>query len=146
MATGDRIDPYGSFNFLIEIDGITRAFFQEASGLESAIDAMEYREGGDNSTLRKIPSITKYTNITLKRGVTDDRELFDWHKQWANGSPNAQRISGSIILLDRHGQEQVRWNFFQGWPAKWTGPSFNAQATEIAVETLEIAHEGLERV
>ena len=143
--TGARVDPYGSFNFLVEIDGITRAAFQEASGFDSAIDVIDHREGGDNTTMRRLPGMTKYTNVTLKWGVTDDQELYDWHRQWITGDPNASRKNGSIILLDRQGKEKVRWNFFNAWPAKWTGPSFNAEGTDVAIETLEIAHEGIER-
>lgn len=145
MATGQRVDPYGNYNFLVEIQGITRAAFQEASGFDSAIDVVEHREGGENTTLRKLPAMTKYSNITLKWGTTDDRDLYDWHRQWVTGDPAAQRKNGSIVLLDRQGQEKVRWNFFNAWPAKWTGPSFNAEGNDVSIETLELAHEGLER-
>ena len=145
MATGQRIDPYGNYNFLVEIQGIARAAFQEASGFDSSIDVVEHREGGDNTTLRKLPAMTKYSNITLKWGTTDDRDLYNWHRQWVTGDPAAKRQNGSIVLLDRQGREKVRWNFFNAWPAKWTGPSFNAEGNDVAIETLELAHEGLER-
>src|SRR5215213_5564656 len=134
-------DPYGNFNFCVEIDNIVRAAFQEASGLDSTINVIEHREGGDNITTRKYPGQTKYSNLTLKWGMADDRELYDWHRQWATGDPAAQRKNGSLVLLDRQGQEKVRWNFFRAWPAKWTGPSFSAEGNDIAIETLEIAHE-----
>jgi phage tail-like protein len=143
--TGQRVDPFGSFDFLVEIDGIARASFQEASGFDSAIDVTEYREGGDNQTSRKLPAKTKFSNITLKWGTTSDHELWDWHLQWVKGDPAAKRKNGSIVLLDRQGQEQVRWNFTNAWPVKWTGPTFNAKGNDVAIETLEIAHEGLER-
>ena len=145
MANGQRIDPYGNFNFLVEIDGITRAAFHEASGFDSTIDVTEHREGGDNTTLRKLPSMTKYSNISLKFGATDDRQLYDWHRQWITGDPAAQRKNGSVILLDRQGQEKVRWNFFNAWPAKWVGPSFSAEGNDVAIETLTLCCEGLER-
>jgi phage tail-like protein len=146
MTTGQRKDPYGNFNFLVEIDGITRAAFHEASGFDSSIDIIEHREGGENITLRKLPGMVKYANISLKRGVTDDRDLYDWHLKWVSGDPAAKRQNGSIILLDRQGQEKVRWNFYNAWPAKWTGPSLTAEGNDVAIETLELAHEGLERV
>lgn len=146
MATGQRIDPYGNFNFQVEIEGIIRAAFQEASGFDSSIDITEHREGGENTTMRKLPAMTKYSNITLKWGVTADRDLYDWHRQWVTGAPEATRRNGSIVLWDRAGQETVRWNFFNAWPAKWTGPSFNAEGNDVAIEMLELAHEGLERV
>ena len=145
MPTGQVVDPYGNYNFLVEIDGIARAAFQEASGFDSSIDVVEHREGGENTTLRKLPAMTKYSNITLKWGTTDDRELYDWHRQWVTGDPAAQRKNGSIILLDRAGQEKARWNFVRAWPAKWTGPSFNAEGNDVSIETLELAHEGLAR-
>ncbi|HEX6894271.1 MAG TPA: phage tail protein [Bryobacteraceae bacterium] len=143
--TGQRVDPFGSFDFLVEIDGITRASFIEASGLDSTIDVTEYREGGFNETMRKLPAKTKFSNITLKFGTTDDHELYDWHRQWVKGDPAAQRKNGSVILLDRSGQERIRWNFINAWPVKWTGPSFNAKNNDVAIETLELAHEGIER-
>jgi len=145
MPTGQRVDPYGNFNFLVEIDGITQAAFQEASGFNSEIDIREYREGGENITPRKLPGMAKYSNITLKWGLTDSRELYDWHRQWVTGDPNAQKKSGSIVVLDRQGNEKVRWNFTNAWPAKWTGSDYSSTSTETAIETLEIAHEGLVR-
>jgi len=137
-------DPYGNFNFRVEIDGISRAAFQEASGLDSNIEVIEHCEGGDNIT--KYPGRVKYSNLQLKRGITDDLELYKWHRQWLTGDPAAKRVNGSIVLFDRQGNEKARWNFTNGWPAKWTGPSLNAEGNDIAIESLEIAHEGLERV
>jgi phage tail-like protein len=143
--TGQRVDPFGSYDFLVEIDGITRAAFQEVSGLDSAIDVVEYREGAVNNTMMKLPAKVKYSNITLKWGSAPDQDLYKWHQQWAKGDPAATRRHGSIILMDRAGQEQIRWNFVNAWPVKWTGPSFNAKGNDIAIETLELAHEGIER-
>ena len=143
MAT--RKDPFVNFNFLVEIDGIVRAAFHEAGGLDSSIDVIEHREGGENITMRKYPGQVKFSNISLKWGMADDIDLYNWHKQWADGDPAATRRNGSIVLCDRQGQEKARWNFFRAWPAKWTGPAFNAEANDIAIETLELAHEGLAR-
>jgi len=141
--TGQRVDPYGNFSFLVEIDGIARAAFQEASGFDSTIDVVEHREGGDNTTTRKLPGMTKYSNIVLKWGLTGDRELYDWHRDAVKGK--VVRKNGSIVVLDRAGNETVRWNFFSAWPSKWDGPDFNAEGNDVAVETLELAHEGIER-
>lgn len=141
MPVADRKDPFRAFNFLVEIDGITRAGFQECSGLDVSLDPVEYREGGEPITPRKLPGLAKYANITLKRGITDDQELWEWIQQGVQGE--TERKNGSIILLDAHGEEQSRWNFRDGWPTKWTGPSFNATDNSVAVETLEIAHEGV---
>ncbi len=144
MPTGDRTDPYRAYNFLIEIDGITRAGFRECSGLDSSQDPIEYREGSDRPlTARKLPGLVKFSNITLKWGITDDTELWDWRKKAMDGT--VERKNGSIILLDDTGEEKARWNFREGWPTKWTGPSFNATGSEVAIETLEIAHEWVEK-
>ena len=110
MGTAQRGDPLGNFQFLVEIDGITRAAFHEASGFDSTIEVIEHREGGDNLTPRKFPGMTKHSNIVLKR----------------------------------RGQEVKRWNFYNAWPSKWDGPDLNAEGNDIAIETLELAHEGLE--
>ncbi len=139
-----RKDPYRNCNFLVEIDGITQAGFSDCSGLGSSNDPIEYREGGDNTTVRKLPGLTKYTNISLKRGLSDSRELYDWYRLVVTGK--TERRNGSIVVLDADGiTEVVRWNFFNAWPAKLEGPTFSAKGNEVAIETLEIAHEGLER-
>ena len=141
--TGQRVDPYGNFNFLVEIDGITRAAFHEVSGFDSTIDVIEHREGGENTTVRKLPGMTKHSNIVLKWGLADDADLYNWHREAVNG--RVQRRNGSIVLLDRQGQEKMRWNFVNAWPSKWDGPDFNAEGNDIAIETLELAHEGVSR-
>ena len=143
MPTGDRNDPFRSYNFLVEIDGITRAGFRECSGLDTSQDPIDYREGTDALTARKLPGLNKYSNISLKWGITTDADLWDWRKQVMDGT--IERKNGSMVLLNDTGEEQVRWNFREGWPTKWTGPSFNATGNEVAIETLEIVHEGLEK-
>lgn len=143
MATGDIKDPFVNFNFLVEIDGITRAAFQECSGFDATIDVIEHREGGENTTLRKLPGMTKYSNIQLKWGMTDDRDLYDWHQRIVQG--DIERKNGSIILFDRKGDEVARWNFFRAWPTKYDGPDLNAEGNDVAIEMLELVHEGLQR-
>ena len=141
--TGQQVDPYGNYNFLVEIDGITRAAFHEVSGFDSTIDVIEHREGGDNLTPRKLPGMAKHSNIVLKWGLSDDIDLYKWHLDAARG--NVKRKNGSIVLLDRQGQEKMRWNFVNAWPSKWDGPDFNAEGNDVSIETLELAHEGVER-
>ena len=143
MATGSRTDPYGGYNFLVEIDGVTQAGFQEVSGLDASTDATDYREGSDPMHTRKLPGLNKYTPITLKRGITDSDELWKWRATVIAG--NAERRNGSIILLDQTGQEKLRWNFFNAWPSKWTGPALNATSSSVAVESLEITHEEIRK-
>jgi phage tail-like protein len=139
---GKRNDPLGQFNFLIEIDGVVKGGFTEASGLTTDTNVVEYREGQEQSlTTRKLPGLMKYNNIVLKRGWTRDRSLWEWRRKVIEGK--TQRASGAIVLLDEARNEALRWNFTEGWPSKWEGPALNAKTSEVAVETLEIAHEGL---
>jgi phage tail-like protein len=144
MANADIPDPYGNYNFKLEIDGITRAAFQSVSGFDSTIDVIEHREGGENTTTRKLLGMTKYSNIVLKWGITNDMELYNWHRQAINGVPNIRK-NVSILLLDRQGTEVVRWDIRRAWPAKYDGPDLNAEGNDVAIETLELAHEYLER-
>ena len=144
MATGDIVDPFGNYNFLVELDGISRAAFQECSGFDSTVDVIEHREGGGNLTPIKLPGMNKYSNIVLKWGITDDRELYDWHREIVQGE--ITRKNGSIVLLNRKGDEVARWNFYRAWPTKYDGPDLNAEGNDVAIEMLELAHEGVERV
>jgi len=139
------MDPFVSFSFKIEIDGIIRAAFREVSGLDSSVDLLEYREGGDNLGSRKLPGRAKFANIVLRWGMSSDTDLYLWHRQWLTGDPAATRRGGSIVLMDRQLQEQARWNFQKAWPTRWTGPAFNAEGSELAIETLELCHEGVVR-
>lgn len=139
---GKRSDPLGQFNFLIEIDGVVKGGFSEASGLTTDTNVVEYREGQEQSlTTRKLPGLMKYNNIVLKRGWTRDRSLWEWRRKVIEGK--TQRASGAIVLLDEARNEALRWNFTEAWPSKWEGPALNAKTSEVAIETLEIAHEGL---
>jgi phage tail-like protein len=143
VAASPRNDPYKSFNFRVEIDGISLAAFTEVDGLESETAVIEYRVGGEPNTVRKLPGLTKYANIVLRRGITQDAELWGWRQNIIEG--RADRRHGAIVLLDDEGNDVVRWNFFQGWICKWEGPALNASGNEVAIETIAIAHEGLER-
>jgi phage tail-like protein len=141
MPPPQRNDPYKAFNVLVEIEGIAHAVFSEVTGLESETAVIEYRTGGEN-VVRKLPGLTKYGNIVLRRGITQDPELWNWRKTVVEG--NVDRRNGSIVLLDDKRTEVVRWNFYSGWISKWEGPALSAKSNEVAIETLEIAHEGLE--
>lgn len=142
----DRKDPYANYNFVVFKDNIAVAAFKEVSGLESSIEVIDYREGGDTQfPNRKLPGKVTYTNLVLKTGVADDTALYDWHKQWVTNPIKAQRSLIRIELRDRSGTTAVRsWTVREAWPAKWTGPTLNAEAHEVAIQTLELAHEGID--
>jgi phage tail-like protein len=137
-------DPFVNFNYLVEIDGITRGAFHEVTGLDSTTDIIEHREGGNNTTPLKLAGQTKHANIVLRWGMTIDNQLFEWHKSIVDG--NVDRRNGSVVLLDRRGTEVARWNFVRAWPTKYTAPSLSAEASDVAIESVELAHEGMERV
>jgi phage tail-like protein len=136
-------DPFASFNFLVEIDGVTRAGFSEVTGLNTEVNVIEYREGTDPNTPRKLPGLFKNSNVTLKRGVSLDTDLFNLYKTAVDG--DIRRVNMSIVLRDEKQTEVVRWNLRDAWPSKYVIPDLKANANEMAIETLEITHEGVER-
>ena len=138
------IDPYASFNFQLEIDGITRAGFSECTGLNAEANMIEYREGNESLTTRKLHGLIKFGNVTLKWGVTQDPELFNWFKTVMDGDIDRKQTM-SIVLLDEQRNESVRWNILNAWPSKYIVPDLKANANEIAFETIELCHEGVER-
>lgn len=138
---GDRNDPFAAFNFVVEFDGMPKAGFSECSGLSSESDVIEYRNGDEPATMRKLVGHIKYPKITCKRGCTKDKSLWNWRKETMDGK--TKRKGGSIVLRDEAGQEALRWNFREAWLSKYDGPTLNAKGNEVAIETIEITHEGL---
>lgn len=143
MVIGKRNDPYLSFRFLVEIQGLIVGGFSEVSGLQAETEIEEKREGGVNDYVHKLPKITKYQNITLKRGITDSDTLWEWHQDVVNG--NIERKTIFVVLMDREGDEQWRWQFIDAYPVKWTGPDLTAGSSAVAVETIELAHNGIKK-
>ena len=143
VANPARHDPFKNFNFLVEIDGITQAGFSECTGLLLEVDVIEYREGGEMSAVRKLPGRAKVGDITLKRGITTSKELHEWVVSIRNGVAN--RRNGTIILLDDERKPVARWKFVNAFPRKWEGPNLDAKGSEVAIETLTLCCEGLER-
>jgi phage tail-like protein len=142
MATAQRDDPYLHYNFLVEIDGIQRAGFQEAGNLTTDTDVIDYREGSDvNLNVRKLTGLRKYTALTLKRGYTQNKELWLWRKDIINGI--VKRRSAEIILLDEARQPVLRWQVREAWISKWESGPFNAKTNEVTIESLELTHEGV---
>lgn len=143
--TGKRDDPYQQFNFLVEIDGVTRAGFSECSGLTTDTDPVDYREGADAAlNVRKLSGLRKYTNVVLKRGYTKDKSLWEWRKKIINGQ--MERRHADIILMDEARNEVLRWRIREAWISKWDSGPFNAKTNDVAIETIELIHEGLEMV
>ncbi len=148
-------DPFRGFNFLVALvdssstiafvisalQSVAHAGFSECSGLEMSLDVEEYREGGNNGKVLRFPTRVKWSNLRLKRGVTFADDLWTWHYDFSRGK--GKRRDGIVVLQDeRHNPAKV-WSFTRGLPVKWTGPTFNAAQSQVAVEEVEIAHEGL---
>jgi phage tail-like protein len=142
MATGVRNDPYRSFNFQLQIDGVPLGAFSEASGLTAEGDAVDYREGTDmQSNVRKLVGLRKYANIMLKRGYTQDKSLWLWYMAIVNGTPDRRNVT--IVLMNEAHQPVLRWHAENAWVNKIEGPTFKAAGNEIAIESVELVHEGL---
>lgn len=144
-------DPYTNFRFTLLIDNVESGGFSECSGLQMETKVYEYKEGGKNHTTLKFPEHSSFGNITLKRGMTKSNELLLWQKDIAEGTfrinPRSRGAATSqiaIILNDEKGDKTKQWNLVNGFPIKWTGPDLKANANEVAIESLEIAHEGIE--
>jgi phage tail-like protein len=127
MAGPQRVDPYLNFRFRVEIDGIQQAGFMECTGLGSQVEVVEYREGGIGAGAHKLPGKVCYPDITLKWGISDSKELYQWHLDVIRGQ--LQRKNGTVVLLDAAGNEKLRWSFFNAWPCKWQAPRSTPRAT-----------------
>lgn len=138
---GNRKDPYAAFNFVVEIDDIIVAGFTDVSGLSIETQFERKNFGGENHREYTFLTQTKYTDITLKHGITTDEYLWDWYGQVINGRVN--RHNGSICLLDDLGNPKVWWDFLDACPIKWEGPSFSATSSAVAAETLVLTHNGI---
>jgi phage tail-like protein len=140
---------YGNYHFLLEIQGVigdTRIIvggFKSVSGMDSETEIIEFKQGND-MVVRKKPGRTTYANIVLERGYTATDDLWQWRKNIEDGK--IDRRAGSIIILDQDGQTEVaRYNFFEGWPAKWYVPDMDSTSSAMAIEKVEIAVEKVER-
>jgi len=136
--------PHGKFRYRVEIDGLDAGGFSEVTGFDASIDVMEYREGDMVQTPFKIPGLKKYGNITLKKGLTDSLVMYEWLITGVDGPVDRKTIT--ITSLDESEQPVASWQVINAWPIKYTAPDFNATSSEVAIETIEIAHEGMTRV
>jgi len=131
---------------LVEIDGIAQAGFSEATIPDTTQEPVEYREGHESPTVRKLPGLIKYGNVTLKWGITDSMDLYNWRKLVEQGKMSDARRNMAVVLMDEEGNPAARWEFNDAWPSKYDAPDVNAKGTDIAIESLEIIHEGIKRV
>jgi phage tail-like protein len=142
MPNNDRNDPYRSYNFSIEINGKESGAFSEVTGLTADGDAVDYREGADmRHNVRKLIGLRKFTNLTLKRGYTQDLSLWNWYRNILNGQPDRRDVT--IVLKNEKREPVLRWQVDDAWINKIEGPAFKASGNEVAMESVELVHEGL---
>ena len=140
-----RTDPYRNFRFRVEIGGLAIAAFSEVQIGATTTDVIDYREGTDPTHVRKLSGLTRYGNVTLKRGMTDSRELSDWHRQIVTGQPGSRR-QVAIVVQDETGADQARFEVSEAWPIRYEVGALDAKGNEVLIELLELANEGIERV
>ncbi|MDY6968006.1 MAG: phage tail protein [Spirochaetota bacterium] len=130
--------------FGVEIEGIQTAKFSKCEGLEAETYIYEVEEGGLNTNTHKFFGRTRFPNIILENGITDNNDLYNWHKETVLSDKKVERRNGSIIMYNAGGKEIKRWNFFRALPCRWVGPKLGKDVYGVAIERVEIAHEGLE--
>jgi phage tail-like protein len=142
MATDQRNDPYRGYNFVLEVDNLPKGAFTEVGGLTAEGDAVDYREGSDlQQNVRKLVGLRKYANLTLKRGYTQDKALWQWYTNIMNGI--ADRRNVTIVLMNEARQPVLRWHAENAWINKIEGPAFKGSSNDVAMESVELVHEGL---
>lgn len=141
-----RNDPYRNFRFRLEIDNIASAAFSEVQIGATTTDVVEYREGTDPPHVRKLSGLTRYGNVTLKRGVTSSLDLYKWHEAIVAGQLLSQRRKVVIVVQDESGSDQARFVVTDAWPVRYEVGALDAKGNEVLIETLELANEGIERV
>ena len=140
----EQIDPYRSYNFKLEIQGVTEAHFTECTGLSIKTEAIRYREGGNNQVVHRIPGPVEYGDIKLGYGLTASTELWDWMMTAVKG--RVERKNVSILMLDSEGVSEVmRWDLINAWPSEWSGAPLDAMSRNVAIESLTLVFETLDR-
>jgi phage tail-like protein len=138
-------DPVPLFKFWVEMENIVVAEFKECSGLSIEREVEQRKEGGVNDYVHLLPGRLKYTNITLKHGIADpdtSTTLWKWFQEGMYDG-KVKRVNLSILLRNVEGEVVQRWSVTNAYPVKWQGPQFNTESSQVAIETLELAHHGL---
>lgn len=146
--SAERKDPYLGYRFRVEIDALLVAGFAEVSGLQREVQTQEYEEGGVNDYTHTLPTRVTHSNVTLRRGLTDSTELWDWLQASVDriqipAVPSVQRKNVRIVLQDGAGKESWGWELRDAYPVSWEGPELQADQGSVAMEALELAHRGI---
>ena len=140
-------DPLIGAHFALDVDGVVSAFFSEASGFNNNSEVITHQAVDDQgrSVIQKIPGDLTWDDITLRRGITDSKALWDWRQMVIDGDVEGARANGSVIMYNNAQEEVARFNFVNGWPSGWKGPDVSSDDQSVAIEEITIAHERLER-
>jgi phage tail-like protein len=140
-------DPLIGFNFQLEVSGVLTGFFTECSGVGSEHEIIEHKVVNEKGQeiVRKIPGRLKWNDVTLKRGVTSDLELWNWRDLMVQGKVADARKNATITMFNRQYEPVAQWHFTNAWPSKVSGPSFKSDDNSIGVEEVTIVHEGIYR-
>jgi phage tail-like protein len=142
--TGVWVDPYRGYNFKLAIQGVNEAHFTEMTGIGAKVEALNFRGGGDSQITHRLPGQVQYADITLRYGLTSSRELWEWFKKGLQGITDRRNVS--ILLLDQDGRTEVaRWNLINAWPSEWRGAPLDAGGREIAIESVTLVFDTLDR-
>lgn len=141
-------DPLRNFRYRLEIDGIEQAGFSEVAIGETSNDPIEYREGTDLTTVRKLNGLTKHANITLKWGVTDSAELTTWFQMVNDGATPLDAARRTVVIRAQNeaGEDKAAWEVTRAWPTKYNPTDLNGKGTDVAIDQLELCNEGIRRI
>jgi phage tail-like protein len=146
-ASGRETDPLAGFQFALDIGGKIAGYFSECSGIGSEHDVIEHKvftEKGE--IIQKLPGRLKWNDVTLKRGITDTMDIWEWRQKVIAGTMKEARVNCSVIMFDRNYTPAAQWDFVNAWPSKVTGPDFKTDGNDFGVEELVLVHEGMARV
>ncbi len=144
----ERQDPLRNFRYRLEINNITQAGFAEVAVGELSTDPIEYREGDELTTVRKLNGLNKYANITLKWGITDSTELADWHQLVVDDSTLLDDARRTVVIRvqTEAGEDKAAFEVLKAWPCKYDPSDLNAKGNEVSIDTLELCNEGIKRI
>jgi phage tail-like protein len=147
-GSGRESDPLVGFQFRLEVGGNITGYFSECGGIGSEHEIIEHKvvTNDGHEVIQKIPGRMKWSDVTLKRGITDNIEIWDWRAKVEAGKMKDARTNCSIIMMDRNYEDAARWDFTNAWPSKVTGPSVKSDSNEIGIEEVVLVHEGMKRV
>jgi phage tail-like protein len=146
-SSGRDSDPLVGFQFSLDFGGTVTGYFTEVSGVGSENEIIEHKvvDGTGHESIQKIPGRLKWTDISLKRGITDNLQIWDWRQMVVDGSLKSARKNATITMYDRDYKPAAKWDLINAWPSKVTGPSFKSDSNEYGIEEVTLVHEGMKR-